>query len=906
MKKRATYFIIIMAILFVVSLINQNIKVDSLQVTGMAERELQQCRADSDCDLDFNCFRGICGACLTENDCKLEYPLCDGGRCVTCERDGQCPEGYFCNEAGGCEAIPERPAPPHVGEVDSCLSDAECPVSSMCGGEHLCVRYGSDGSCVTDTDCQGRMICNPDTNKCEHVPLLPAGAACEMDGITLLGLACQDGVCSEWPSNPRRVIPGAGQCMTDQDCREPQSQGPPSNLICQEGACIPYETGLIMPNTIGNQCVTDRDCEGNYVAPYVLCQEGICKSGFYTSCRLTDCSRRYPCERCQLVGPGCVWDKCSFPSEKGILDPNDICNKDFQCRSGICLPVWTTYLGYHGQTNMPGSSTFYGRCANMLKKPTEPCKRDEQCESGRCIEGIGRTRMCDTSKLFDYCTSTSSCQQGLQCEGGICTENKPSPILPDSCEGLEELVPGFNIADRRIKKRINLVFVMTRTPDDLSLREQRFMVLKMLNFFQHPAFPQNGLFTKKPFSDNRNRFNLWFASFNPYHSDEEMIEMSFNDQNYFRCVTKASKDEEHFCPLNSKVTTTLCFINSPKAQTDMGTHEIVIARGTKSFKSPAVLTHEMGHAFGFLADEYDENELNKKTARFPNCADNKKLAVAWWGDLIGRGEGDVLVGLYDKPEDSVLEEIPNAGGCRTVPETVRPTSNSIMRHLDRHEGKEWFFGLVNERQLCYRILEETGNVDAQCMEKIMEAPGGSYREHAAKFSGSLVKSVRKRPKASETIKMTKQSSPQEMTSDKQQTDQPANARESGWTKEVLHFAVVKGTQGYTIPYYRIEQRYPYISYFEDNQFSDSAAIITSKRVTLTKGIALQQPIITESLVERGEVGTFELEDVEEVLVDIPLEGADVAKGFALRLQNKEKKLDLTFTCAKGTCKPDKA
>jgi len=104
MKKRATYFIIIMAILFVVSLINQNIKVDSLQVTGMAERELQQCRADSDCDLDFNCFRGICGACLTENDCKLEYPLCDGGRCVTCERDGQCPEGYFCNEAG-CRSV---------------------------------------------------------------------------------------------------------------------------------------------------------------------------------------------------------------------------------------------------------------------------------------------------------------------------------------------------------------------------------------------------------------------------------------------------------------------------------------------------------------------------------------------------------------------------------------------------------------------------------------------------------------------------------------------------------------------------------------------------------------------------------------------------------------------------------
>ncbi len=88
-------------------------------------------------------------------------------------------------------------------------------------------------------------------------------------------------------------------------------------------------------------------------------------------------------------------------------------------------------------------------------------------------------------------------------------------------------------------------------------------------------------------------------------------------------------------------------------------------------------THEFGHVFAGLADEYVE-EGNGDKSREPNCAPDNKTAGEWWGDVANFTK----IGFYS--------------GCSYVEKNVRPTRNSVMRI---HWFNEDDFYKVNERKI---------------------------------------------------------------------------------------------------------------------------------------------------------------------------------------------------------------
>ncbi len=87
-----------------------------------------------------------------------------------------------------------------------------------------------------------------------------------------------------------------------------------------------------------------------------------------------------------------------------------------------------------------------------------------------------------------------------------------------------------------------------------------------------------------------------------------------------------------------------------------------------------LVSHEFGHLFGGLKDEYAEPRLGDLPG-YPNCASSPAQAREWWGDV--GGVGQFL-------------------GCSYLDRNIRPTNNSIMRD---HRLSNTDYGPVNEKYL---------------------------------------------------------------------------------------------------------------------------------------------------------------------------------------------------------------
>jgi hypothetical protein len=94
-----------------------------------------------------------------------------------------------------------------------------------------------------------------------------------------------------------------------------------------------------------------------------------------------------------------------------------------------------------------------------------------------------------------------------------------------------------------------------------------------------------------------------------------------------------------------------------------------------------VFLHELGHSLGLRDECVDCAQLSP--SGYPNCANNRKEAEDWWGDLIGN---DTRVNYIS--------------GCCGNKNYIRPTIASLMNDPDKAED----FGPVNERYL-KKLLE---------------------------------------------------------------------------------------------------------------------------------------------------------------------------------------------------------
>lgn len=129
--------------------------------------------------------------------------------------------------------------------------------------------------------------------------------------------------------------------------------------------------------------------------------------------------------------------------------------------------------------------------------------------------------------------------------------------------------------------------------------------------------------------------------------------------------------------------------------------------------------HEFSHSFGLLDDErannvHDTREDITSVNCFVATETDDCLVDSPWSDLIGYGCGNL--GVIDCQEENkdYSQEIGCFEGCKDSTLGIfRPTRSSMMSQAIIDEGI-YTFGLVNQRQLCTRIKELTGDSGGYC------------------------------------------------------------------------------------------------------------------------------------------------------------------------------------------------
>jgi len=358
-----------------------------------SDESASQCVQESPCDCTSNSecagFDGVCNVPPPHDLSSCSY--CEDHECKPgCIDNGNCPDGYECNEGSHeCEQVVCFDDPDCAGfdqvcnaahdncffcgdgsdcaSTDGCCqgchdSDLNCayPTPVCNQGSHLC-------GCSSDADCNSPDYCDTDNNQC----VAPCAADNECDGW--------DAICNEAYDNcfycgdcqGPGCCPG---CGSDNNCAYPTP-------ICQDDHNCGCNTDSDCKfddycNTDTNQCeaqcVEDNECDGS---------DAVCNDA-YDNC--------FYCGDCDGFGccPGCSTDNnCVYPSPVCQDDHKCGCNSDADCKAGdqctdsnICEPI-----------------------------PNE-CEADVDCNgdgiSGTCEAGVAEYTQCfycDSNGLYNVC-----------------------------------------------------------------------------------------------------------------------------------------------------------------------------------------------------------------------------------------------------------------------------------------------------------------------------------------------------------------------------------------------------------------------------------------------------------------------------------------------------------------------
>jgi hypothetical protein len=181
-----------------------------------------KCQNDGQCGSEHYCDRELCvPLCRTDEDCSPKGRLCITGRCKGCLEDNDCGTGRFCdNEL--CH--------------NKCQIDQDCQANQICKENGRCIARGD---CQTNRDCKAGEHCFE--SKCV--------------GRGKLGLICQ----------------GVNQCDQGQDCVIHDCR---KDLDCLEGHSCKLEAGAgVCTNetTAKNasictiKCDTQTPCPGGFL-----------------------------------------------------------------------------------------------------------------------------------------------------------------------------------------------------------------------------------------------------------------------------------------------------------------------------------------------------------------------------------------------------------------------------------------------------------------------------------------------------------------------------------------------------------------------------------------------------------------------------------------------------------------
>lgn len=437
------------------------------------EPDLAVCDDDgNDCTLDV-CANGSCThpnaddttACASDGlSCTADE--CDGGTCNHVLNPSYCLIGGAChldadlNPANECQVC-DKLDPDNwssVSDGTSCDDYQYCTVADVCYAGS-CVA-GALRDCSVPSDLCNSYECSESGNTCVATPL-PAGTACEGDGLECTVDICSAGSCTH-PSVPNdcdeRVCGPSpsgcydcGNCPDGYGCDDTgQCSDLCADVVCPEcqacvaGACQSANEGGVCGDD-GNECTSDRCSSGSCVHPAQ--SDGLACNSDSNECTVDHCSSGVCSHSRKADGTTCT------------ADTNE-CTSDY-CQAGECShpPVSDGIACTSDGLPCTTDACVSGTCSHNNVADGTVCMSDglsctnDVCTSGACVhpistgclidglciaEGVlnpenscekcrGSLNRTDWTVLIDLssCNDGLYCTVGDKCYSGTCTSSTP-------------------------------------------------------------------------------------------------------------------------------------------------------------------------------------------------------------------------------------------------------------------------------------------------------------------------------------------------------------------------------------------------------------------------------------------------------------------------------------------------
>lgn len=336
----------------------------------------------------------VTGLCESDAQCTLPGTRCDveAGRCV-CASDEACETGFFCNNAGVCQALA------------GCTSNRDCPDETFCDAlSGICLAGPAEvlgSACGLSSHCPYGSVC--DSGSCVE--------GCFDDGDCALGVACLDGRCQP------------GVCSEDAFCDFGQACNDAGE--CKDDFRGPYCRGCTQ-RTAANP----EPCDG----PRNFCLVNNRELGGFTNFCGVDCSLGQPCPN-------------GFACNGVLILTQDVCRGSAQCQ---CNPNQLRFA--EATCTVPQPCTPEGPNSDSCAvEGVAACNGGTEGGPNSCIVQRGNLEGNCTCTTDDECAEGATCTSGLCCSGtvrperqcvggegtvsGFCTCATDDDCPRDNCDG---------------------------------------------------------------------------------------------------------------------------------------------------------------------------------------------------------------------------------------------------------------------------------------------------------------------------------------------------------------------------------------------------------------------------------------------------------------------------------------